>query len=201
LVVPGHLPCTHLQIYVTVLGQYEFNVATFQQAMLSLLNGNVGDVTSKMMFLGLARDVSYTNGLMKVEAWVLATIILKIMLGTLYVSYFFSVVLYPYARFKVGPLTVDAASQAAAPFLYFKRGLPPLVPLASTRTFKQMCAHEREVAHVDVKTNALCMSLTRLRQLPTRIMKLPQLHCRFAGMLLGTTALITARRHNVICVC
>jgi hypothetical protein len=87
---------------VTVLGQYEFNVSTFQQAMLSLLNGNVGDVSSKMMFLGLARhDESYTNGLMKFEAWILATIIVKIMLGTLYVSYFFSVVLYPYARFKV----------------------------------------------------------------------------------------------------
>jgi hypothetical protein len=54
--------------------------------------------------MSLAVNTTMTNHLMWTESWILATIIGKIVLGTIYVSYFFSVVLYPYARFKASDI-------------------------------------------------------------------------------------------------
>lgn len=89
-------------LYVNVYGHLWSEISSFQSAMLTLLYTTVGSVSNKMHFLGLVQDIQDAHGswLELGLAWFMATIVNEIVMGVIFGAYFFSIVLYPYARYK-----------------------------------------------------------------------------------------------------
>lgn len=85
-----------------MFGTYWDEISTFEASMMTMLRANVGSLVNKKALLQLVyTSLATHNWLMVILAWFMATIVIKLMLGTVYISYFFSVVLYPYARYKI----------------------------------------------------------------------------------------------------
>jgi hypothetical protein len=103
-------------VYVIVYGYLWNEISTFQAAMMTLLRTNVGSVSNKVRFMDIIYEVYYSHGnfVELALAWLMATVVNKLILGTIYVSYFFSVVLYPYARYKAQAMKTTTVTEDAA---------------------------------------------------------------------------------------